>query len=80
MALRWSAEVLLVLGYKHRAPLDHFLRREAKESLFVQSPWQPETAIMITPWDRYFRRGYWSLEKPDYNAGRLSRLVSSASG
>jgi len=27
MALRWSAEPVVLIGYKHRAPLEHFLAK-----------------------------------------------------
>jgi len=37
MALRWSAELVGFLGYKHRAPLEHFLRRH-QAKLFGAKP------------------------------------------
>ena len=35
MALRWSADLLIMFGYKHRAPLEHFLRRTTPKNHFL---------------------------------------------
>ena len=56
MALRWSADVLMVLGYKHCAPLEHSRRRTKPNPLYAMKgksedavKWLNETAATGFP-------------------------------